>query len=213
MPLEAKNISFRYGNGPWIIRDFNFKIEQGEIVGLTGSSGCGKSTLARILAGYEIPQEGTVNLDGKPLPSNGYNPVQMIFQHPEKAVNPRWRMSKTISEGWNPGKEILSSFGINEEWLSRWPNELSAGELQRFCVVRALSPQTRFLIADEMTTMLDAVIQAQIWNIVINIARQRNLGIIVISHEKPLVEVLCQRVIEMDINNYTEIGKQVNIYE
>lgn len=85
--------------------------------------------------------------------------------------------------------------GIEEEWLDRWPNELSGGELQRFCVARALGPQTRFLIADEMTTMLDAITQAQIWHTVMDIAERRNLGILMISHEPSLIQRLCTRVI------------------
>ena len=66
----------------------------------------------------------------------------------------------------NPIKRCLELLGIDQEWLERWPNELSGGELQRFCVARALGPNTRFLIADEMTTMLDAITQAQIWHAV-----------------------------------------------
>lgn len=197
MPLEAKDISFRYGNGPWILKDFSLTVNRGEVIGISGHSGCGKSTLARILSGYEEPQFGTVTLDGKPLPRHGYNPVQLILQHPEKAVNPRWRMDKTINEGWVPDQKMLDAFGINENWLKRWPNELSAGELQRFCVIRVPSSQTGFFIADEMTTMLDAVIQAQIWHVVMEIAKERNLALIVISHEKHLIKRLCQRVIEM----------------
>ncbi len=197
MPLEARQIGFRYGQGPWIIRKFNILIGPGEVVGLTGPSGCGKTTLARLLAGYAYPHEGDVMLDGVPLPKTGSNPVQLLFQHPEKAVNPRRRMRDTINEGWEPDRELLSAFGIEPDWLNRWPNELSAGELQRFCVIRALGPKTRFLIADEMTTMLDAVTQAQIWNVVLEIARRRNLGLLVVSHDMNLVNRLCSRVIDM----------------
>lgn len=197
MPLEAIDIGFRYGRGRWIMRGINISLRPGEVAGLCGPSGCGKTTLARILAGYEQPLEGRVMLEGRPLPVMGYSPVQLIFQHPEKAVNPRWRMRETVSEGWKPDADLLSSFGINRDWMNRWPGELSAGELQRFCVVRALGPQTRYLVADEMTTMLDAVTQAQIWNVVLEIARRRNLGVLVISHDRALVDRLCSRVVEL----------------
>src|SRR5699024_9199509 len=100
-------------------------------------------------------------------------------------------------EGWEPDKKVLDEFGIQQEWLTRWPNELSGGELQRFCVVRALGPDTRFLIADEMTTMLDAITQAQIWQAVLAIAKEREMGIIVVSHEAKLIERLCDRVISL----------------
>ncbi len=95
-------------------------------------------------------------------------------------------------------KSCLELLGIEQEWLTRWPNELSGGELQRFCVARALGPDTRFLIADEMTTMLDAITQAQIWHAVLEIAKKREMGIIVVSHETKLIERLCHRVIEFN---------------
>lgn len=198
MPLEAINLYFRYGNGRWILRNTDFTINPGEIVGLVGPSGCGKTTLARILAGYEKPHKGTVFVDGAASPIQGYNPVQLVFQHPEKSVNPRWTMQKTLYEGWHPNESILMSLGIENEWLSRWPNELSGGELQRFCVARALGPQTKYLIADEMTTMLDAITQAQIWQVVLEEVQKRNLGVILVSHERSLADRLCSRIIQFD---------------
>ncbi|MCL6634375.1 MAG: ATP-binding cassette domain-containing protein [Peptococcaceae bacterium] len=197
MLLEGRNVGFRYGKGQWVLRGVDITLQPGEVVGLTGPSGCGKTTLARILAGYLRPQEGTVRLNGSPLPTTDYHPVQLVFQHPEKAVNPRWRMRDILREGWEPGSGMLLALGIEQEWLDRWPNELSGGELQRFCVARALGPLTRFLIADEMTTMLDALTQAQIWRAVLGLARERNLGVLVVSHERSLVNRLCSRTIDL----------------
>ncbi|MCG8484184.1 MAG: ABC transporter ATP-binding protein, partial [Clostridia bacterium] len=79
-------------------------------------------------------------------------------------------------------------------WLKRWPIELSGGELQRFCIVRALNPQTKYIIADEITTMLDAITQAKIWHELLKICRARSLGVIVVSHEKSLLNRLCDRI-------------------
>jgi len=198
MPLEGRNLAFRYGDGPWVVRGFHITVRPGEIIGLSGPSGCGKTTIGRLLAGYDVPREGSVLLDGRPLPDNGYCPVQLIFQHPEKAVNPRLRMKLTLNEGWEPSREFRSSMGIADEWLDRYPNELSGGELQRFCVARALGPQTRYLIADEMTTMLDAVTQAQLWQAVLRVVRERQLGMLVVSHEGRLLQRLCDSVIRLD---------------
>lgn len=197
MQLEARNIGFHYRNGPWLFRGVNLTVKPGEIVGITGPSGQGKTTFCRILAGFEQPIEGSITLSGASVKKNRYHPVQFVFQHPEKAVNPRWKMHKSLNEGWQPDQALLDLFGIEKEWLSRWPNELSGGELQRFCVVRALGPETGFLIADEMTTMLDAITQAQIWQAVLEIAKQRNMGLIVISHEEKLMQRLCDRVITL----------------
>jgi peptide/nickel transport system ATP-binding protein len=198
MPLEAKNVGFRYGKGDWILKGVNFTLNPGEIVGLVGNSGCGKTTFAKILSGYEKANEGSISVDDTYIPIKGYNPVQLVFQHPEKAVNPRWTMNKILNEGWNPDESILKSLGIENEWLSRWPNELSGGELQRFCVARAFGSQTKYLIADEMTTMLDAITQAQIWHFVIEEVKKRNIGVLVVSHERQLVNKICGRTLEFE---------------
>lgn len=198
MQLEAKNIGFRYDDDPYLFRGVNITVEQGEIVGLTAPSGYGKTTLCRMLAGFEKPLEGSITIDGVPVPSKGFHPVQLVFQHPEKAVNPRWKMEKVLNEGGKPDPELLRLVGIEKEWLTRWPNELSGGELQRFCVARALNDKTKFLIADEMTTMLDAITQAQIWHAVLEVAKTRGMGMIIVSHEEMLIERLCDRVIDLN---------------
>ncbi len=197
MRLEAKNIGFRYENGPWLFRGINLSLKKGEILGLTGPSGQGKTTFCRILAGFEQPLEGTISLNGRAVPKKGYHPVQLVFQHPEKVVNPRWKMERILNEGWQIDQELLDLLGIKQEWLTRWPNELSGGELQRFCVARALGPKTHFLIADEMTTMLDSITQAQIWHAIQKIAQKRKMSILIVSHDAALIQRLCHRVIHI----------------
>ena len=198
MLLKAENIVFSYSDGRKVLNGVDFSVSSNEIVGIVAPSGFGKSTLAKVLAGYSIPQQGTVTIDEKPISQFTYSPVQLIFQHPEKAINPKWKMGKIINEAWKPPREMIDEMGIKDGWMNRWPSELSGGELQRFCVIRALSPRTKFLIADEMTTMLDVITQAQIWNVVVEHASKNNMGIVVISHEKELVEKLCSRIIFLD---------------
>ncbi|WP_408894225.1 ABC transporter ATP-binding protein [Paenibacillus taichungensis] len=197
MPLEARKTGYRYGKGAWVFQDISMEVQQGEVVGLWGPSGCGKTSLGRILAGYVEPLAGQVLLDGKPLPKAGVCPVQLVFQHPEKAVNPRWRMRRVLKEAAIEDQELLNDLGIRMNWLDRRPGELSGGELQRFCVARALGTATRYVIADEMTTMLDAITQSQIWHTVMNIARQRSLGLLIISHDRELLHRLCDRIVQM----------------
>ena len=197
MRLKAENISFRYAEGSYILKSVNFEIESGEVVGLTAPSGFGKTTLAKILAGYQKPERGQVTIEGINTRRSVYNPVQLIFQHPEKAVNPKWKMRKVLAETEMPSNQMLESMGIQRGWLDRWPGELSGGELQRFCVARVLSEKTKFIIADEMTTMLDTITQAQIWKTVLDYARLHSIGVIVISHDQALVNRICDRVVDL----------------
>lgn len=198
MRLKAEKISFKYNEERYILKDVDFSVESGEIVGLMAPSGFGKTTLAKILAGYEKPQSGRVTLEGCQYSKKEYHPVQLIFQHPEKAVNPLWKMGKIIREAGEPSQKLMDAMGIKEGWLNRWPTELSGGELQRFCVLRVLTEKTKFIIADEMTTMLDPITQAQIWEVVINFAKEHHIGIVVISHELSLVRKICDRIVELE---------------
>lgn len=204
--LEARNISFRYGkDGAWVLKGVNLSAKPAERVGLIGPSGCGKSTLAKILAGYERPVEGEVLFDGSSLPQKGYCPVQMIYQHPEQAVNPRWKMEKTLCEGWTPDRELLKALGIQKEWLKRWPSELSGGELQRFLLARVLGPETRFLVCDEISTMLDVITQAQVWEIVSEAAERQGIGLLVVTHNMALAERVCARIVNLPEINGAEL--------
>lgn len=198
MQIEAKNISFRYNNkSPWVLENVSLRVEEGERVGLLGPSGRGKSTLVKLMAGYLKPAKGEILLDGKPLPLKGVSPVQLIYQHPEKAINPRWKMKKVLQESGMYNEEIMERLGIEKDWLERYPRELSGGELQRFCVARLLFAGTRFLFADEISTMLDVITQAQIWNFLIEETEKRNIGMIVVSHNQELLKKVCTRVVEL----------------
>ena len=197
MILKAENINFKYRGDKYILKDINLSVKNDEIVGIVAPSGFGKTTFAKILAGYIKPDKGNVILEGCEKKKNAFNPIQLIFQHPEKSVNPKWKMRKILNEAYEPSDEMIESMGIKKEWLNRWPSELSGGELQRFCVLRALSPETKFLIADEMTTMLDAITQAQIWQVVIDYCKDKGIGLIVISHDRDLIDRVCHRVVNL----------------
>lgn len=198
MQLEARNISFRYNDrSPWILKDVSLNVQTGERVGLLGPSGRGKSTLIKLMAGYLKPIEGEILLDGKPLPVKGTSPVQLIYQHPEKAINPRWKMKKVLQESGMYKEEIMNRLGIEKDWLERYPRELSGGELQRFCVARSLFVGTQMLLADEISTMLDVITQAQIWNFLIEETETRNIGMVVVSHNRELLKKVCTGIVEL----------------
>ena len=202
MELKATNISFKYPSAnKYLLKDINLELDNNKIIGLIGDSGSGKSTLCKILSGYISEYEGTVTFNGNPLPKKGFKPVQLIYQHPEKVMNPKWRMDNVLKESWDVDDEFLKEFGIQKSWLTRFPQELSGGELQRFSVVRSMNPNTKFLIADEMTTMLDAITQVQILDSVLKIVKQRKMGFLLVSHDMDLVNTICDDKIYLnDIN-------------
>ena len=200
MILEARNISFRYGKDTrQILNDFSLSVENHERVGIIAPSGFGKTTFCKILAGYETPDAGEILLDGKPLSSyKGYCPVQMIWQHPEQVVNPRLHMRAVLEEGDQVEERIVRELGIEEDWMNRFPAELSGGELQRFCIARALGKGTKFLLADEITTMLDLITQSQLWSFLIREVQEREIGLLAVSHSMPLLKSVCTRLVELE---------------
>ena len=202
MELKADNISFSYNKKRQILKDISLSLNSNQIIGLIGDSGSGKSTLCKIMAGYITNYTGEVTLDGQKIPEKDFDPVQLIFQHPEKTMNPKWKMEKVLRESWIPTQELKDTFGLKDNWLNRWPSELSGGELQRFSILRALNPKTKFIIADEISTMLDAVTQVQIWEALISHCKANNIGILAVSHDKELLEVVCD-----DILYFNEINK------
>ena len=200
MALEAKNIYFRYNRKqPWILENRNLSIEKGERVAIFAPSGYGKSTFAMLLAGYLEPNQGEILLDGKALPKSGVCPVQLIYQHPEKAINPRWCLKRVLEESGELNEDMLDSFGIERAWLDRFPRELSGGELQRFCVARALMSGADYLICDEISTMLDVITQAQIWNVILEEVERQNMGLIVVTHNRHLAEKIATRIIDLSL--------------
>ena len=128
MSLKAENLSFSYENGGrHVLTRISLKIEPGERVGLGGRRVIRKTTLCRLLAGYERPEAGTVEIDSIPIENiRGCMPVQLIWQHPEQALNPRWRMRQVLSEGGQVDEESRGRLGIREAWLDRFHRSFPA---------------------------------------------------------------------------------------
>jgi len=195
--LEVKDLTFRYSKGKPLFENFNLKLETEKITGLCGPSGFGKSTLAKLIAGYINPLRGEILYNGKPF-EKGYQKVQLIYQHPELAVDPLWHMHEVLAEGNEISRRVLRNMGIKEEWKDRFSRELSGGELQRHSVARALGKGTEYVICDEITTMLDPISQASLWHGLINEVKKRNIGLLVITHNLYLAEKICDSIINLD---------------
>ena len=216
--LQAKGICFGY-SGKQVLRDFNLTIEPGERVALRAPSGTGKTTLCCILAGYLQPASGTVLADGAPLPRSGASPVQLVAQHPERMMDPAIPIRRSLAEattepedaqalasweekgdgieGGSMVPRLLESLGVQREWLERFPVELSGGELQRCCIARALMARPRYLICDEISTMLDAATQAYLWRFLIEHARANAIGMVVVTHSDALLDRIATRIVKL----------------
>lgn len=195
--LQACDISFSYDGKEPVYQGFSLSVSPGDRLFLNAPSGFGKTTLCRLLANYEQPDSGKILVDGQPFPRKGPCPVQLIGQHPELAVDPRRRMEATLREAGALDPGLMERLGIRDRWLSRYPRELSGGELQRFCIARALMANPCYLVADEISTMLDALTQAQVWDVLMEEVRSRNLGLVFTTHSPSLARRLATREVDL----------------
>ncbi len=223
MLLRVEKISKEYTSGifrpRWhrVLEEVTFALAQGETLGLVGESGCGKSTLARIILGLTPPLSGKVFLLGQEVFSRGgrlkkefFGRMQIVFQHPESALNPRMKVWDSLLEPLllqkkSPLKEehinrcskLLRRVGLGEEYLCRYPHELSGGQIQRIVLAQVLSLQPDLLIADEPTSQLDVSVQAQVLRILKDIQVENNIGLLFISHDLDVVGWISDRIAVM----------------
>lgn len=186
--LEAQGISAQFGK-KIIFKDVSFQLNAGQMYSVVGPSGCGKTTLGRMLAGLEKPSTGKIILDNNVMvKGNSSWPVQYLYQTPLQAMNPRWKIHKIMTEAGELDPIHAKRLGIKMEWLDRYPHELSGGQLQRISILRALSVKPKFLIADEITAALDPIAQMKIWQFLIHLLQEHEMGIVVISHDENLLD-------------------------
>ena len=241
--IEVKNLSkyfevsggiFQKKNIVKAVDDVSFFIPQGESLGLVGQSGCGKTTTARTLTLLEEKTSGSVNvynsktnllesidnLDEDQLKDFRRN-IQMIFQDPYEAMNPRWTIKDTIREPLlihNLGtpeeqeeavKEILKTVGLTppENYLNRYPHELSGGQRQRVAIARALIMKPKFVICDEPTSMLDVSIRISIMDLMLELAKDLGVSYLYITHDLAVARYMCNRIAVMFNGKIVEIAE------
>ncbi|WP_283137746.1 ABC transporter ATP-binding protein [Rhizohabitans arisaemae] len=211
--LEAAGVTVAFDRRAAVLDSVSFRIEHGAAVGLAGPSGCGKSTLARVLALLLKPSAGSVRLDGRPVtgwryraPREARTAIALIFQQPRAAVDPRLTLAEIVAEpllasGRAGRKEaahaaasLAERTGLTADLLGRRPHEVSDGQLQRACVARALALEPRYLVCDEMTSMLDASTQAFLVAAVEEYRARTGAGLLAISHDEALLARWCDEV-------------------
>jgi peptide/nickel transport system ATP-binding protein len=197
--LNATGITFSYGHHR-VLDGVSLSVPPGQTLGLAGPSGCGKSTLARVLAMMLKPSGGTLALDGQVINRWRHRAprrtaIGLVFQQPRLAVDPRLTLLEVIAEPLRAtGRpveracDLAEEMGLTAELFTRRPHEVSDGQLQRACVARALALEPRYLICDEMTTMLDASTQAHLVARIEHYRTRTGAGVLAISHDTELLE-------------------------
>lgn len=219
--LAVEDLSIDYRNGKRAVDHVNLSIRNGERVGLVGESGSGKSSLARAILGLEPTSFGTISFAGGQGGSRRERAriVQMVFQDPYHSLNPRKTVVQTLSEALAAGSappaadraraaaaKLLSAVHLDAGALDRYPHEFSGGQRQRICIARALAPKPRLLVCDEAVSALDVTTQRSIVELLGELGDRTGVALLFITHDLPLVEALCARVLVMDRGRVVEEG-------
>lgn len=211
----------------------NLELYSGEILGLVGESGCGKSTLSRTILQLIQPTHGKVKFLGKELTSLSRKQVrserrqmQMIFQDPHACLNPTMTVGQNIADpliihnlaDTGAAKEqvlwMLDKVGLNpsEMYYQRYPSDLSGGQQQRVAIARALITRPKLVICDEPVSMLDASVQSQVLNLMLELKEEFELTYLFITHDLWLARFLCDRIAVMNGGKIVELGPTQQIF-
>ena len=241
--LEIENLNLRFITQDAIFArnrkylqatsDVNLQIKQGETFGLVGESGSGKSTIARMVAGLQQPESGSIKFDGVELVDNPDRAtiqrmrlqMQMVFQNPYSSLNGRMKVNDIIAEPIRfhrltpPDQvsgivgDLLDHVGLGRQMGRRYPHEFSGGQRQRISIARALACRPRLLICDEPTSALDVSVQAQILNLLKDLQDELGLTMLFISHDLPVIRQMCDRVAIMRHGRILETADSETFFE
>ena len=221
--IVATDVTFAYSSGPTVVRNVSITVPEGGAIGIVGESGSGKTTLASLLIGVLTPTTGTVAVRGRswntvrrrdPL----RRAVQMVFQNPYTALNPRFSAMQTVAEVYRVcaghtkeeaaerAEDMLKRVGLSGSVIGKRPGDLSGGQCQRVGIARALAADPAVIVADEPTSALDVSVQAQILNLLNDLRQEQGVGLVLISHDLNVVSYLTERAIVMQKGDVVEEG-------
>lgn len=214
MLLQVKDIHISFSgedgllkkNKKNVLNGVSFDVNQGECLGIIGESGSGKSTLGKIILGIEKPDKGDILFENSSERKKWQKEMSVVFQDYTTSVNPKLRVIDIIKEpllNSNMSKlekenmviELLNQVGLGEEYLNRYPHELSGGQLQRVCIARAISTKPKFILLDEAISSLDVSVQVQILDLLIDLKQKYGLSYLFITHDLTAVTYICDRVL------------------
>ncbi len=216
----------------WAVNDISFNVYSGETLGLVGESGCGKSTLARTILRLIEPQSGSIHFQGQDITTlRGEQmqilrrELQIVFQNPFSALNPRMSICdliveplvihktlKSKAQRQERAEYLLQRVGLLPDYLKLYPHQLSGGQRQRVCIARALALNPKFIICDESVSALDVSVQAQVLNLFKELQAEFNLTYIFISHDLSVVKFMSDRIMVMNQGKIEEINSAENVY-
>ena len=235
--LETRGLGKQYSAGSWPMRrrvvdaarDVSLRLHGGETVGIVGESGSGKSTVARCIAQLIEPTQGQVdlqglksNVDSRASRSAFRRSVQVVFQDPNRSLNPRRTVGQSIVEGpinfgvpeqtaWQRAEELMALVRMRPDALHRYPSEFSGGQRQRLCIARALACEPKVLIADEAVSALDVSVQDQILQLLDDIQKRLAIGILFITHDLRVASQICDRLVVMHQGRIVEQGSACDV--
>ena len=229
--LEVRNLTAAYGKKT-VLHSVNVSVPVRRTVALVGESGSGKSTTARVISGLLRPREGEVLWLGTPIPADfrkrskaELRRIQMIYQMPDTALNPKQRVRETIGRPLafylEMGRaardarvrELLSFVELEpDQYIDRLPSELSGGEKQRICIARALAAEPKLVICDEVTSALDQLVAEEVLKLLDRLQREFDLSYIFITHDISTVRAIADDVVVMFEGRVVESGPKADIF-
>jgi peptide/nickel transport system ATP-binding protein len=230
--LEVRNADARYGHHP-VLHDVSLKLYRGQTLAVIGESGSGKSTTARLISGLLQPTSGQVLYDGEALPADyrqrskeQLRRIQMIYQIPDTALNPRQRIVDIIGRPLSfylglKGKalrervaELLRMIDLEPaKYMDRLPRELSGGQKQRICIARALAAEPQLIICDEVTSALDQLVAEGVLKLLDRIQRELNVAYLFITHDVATVRAIADEVLVMQRGRVVDHGSREAIFQ
>ncbi|MER8911975.1 ABC transporter ATP-binding protein [Mesorhizobium sp. M0854] len=228
--LTIDNVTAAYGRAVKVLQDVSIKVPRGRTVAVVGESGSGKSTLARVVTGLLPPLSGSISFAGQALsktvklrPKEILRRIQMIYQMPDNALNPRQTVEEVIArplefylglKGAQRDRrigELMHMVEMSETYLDRLPAELSGGQKQRVCIARALAADPELIICDEITSALDQIVQEEILKLLIRLQRELGMTYIFITHDIATVRAIADEIVVMHQGKVVEQGLKSEI--